>query len=212
MRRKAAAVFMMAAGTATAMGAVLYAGKGKKKKREEDKLEDSQVKSGITEEKLKEYLSRLFQIYGQGECGFEEGQERNLWEQEAGYYAELLYPYVKGHMETAFKMEGDDGYGNEPFNMTDELFYLPACRIYCEPVESVFDKFDLERGQELWMQEDGRFAVVNCMSIDKDGWKLTYRFIEGYVRGYSDIPFDFEDLETGLFRLSEEAEEKPQGL
>ena len=67
MKRKAAAVFMMAAGTAAAMGAVLYAGKGKKKKREEDKLEDSQVKSGITEEKLKEYLSRLFQIYGQGE-------------------------------------------------------------------------------------------------------------------------------------------------
>ena len=193
MKKQLKGKLMMAAAAAASAGA-FYAWKRGKKKAEGDNPEDSCGGDGITMDKLKEYLSRLFSLYADGECACEENGGQDLWKQNAEYYAEMLYPYIKDSMGKALKVERTDG--KEPFNMTDELFTVPASRIYSEPVGKFHISYQVLWEMELWMLEDGRFALVDFLSINKDGEEFTYRHLDRYVSEDKDIPFAFKDLVT----------------
>lgn len=115
-------------------------------------------------------------------------------------------------MKDVMMLEGDDGTGNEPFDMTDELFCYPACLIGCEIKELFSDRFVLCLENEIWMLENGEFASVYCVSIGKDGGRLSYRFLDTYIRNPGDIPICFADLESGFTRIIEALKEgwKPE--
>lgn len=115
-------------------------------------------------------------------------------------------------MKEVMIMEGDDGTGNEPFDMTDVLFCYPACMIACEIKEFFSDRFVLCLENEIWILENGEFASVHCVSIGKDGGRLTYRFLDTYIRNPGDIPICFDDLESGFTQIIKALEEgrKPE--
>ena len=62
------------------------------------------------------------------------------------------------------------------------------------------------------MLENGEFASVYCVSIGKDGGRLSYRFLDTYIRNPGDIPICFADLESGFTRIIEALKEgwKPE--
>ncbi len=208
MRERLREELMTAAVLAVFAGA-FYAWRKGRKKVERDKREDSCAGSGMTEAKLKEYLCRLFKLYADGRCARKENTESCWWERDAGYFAELLYPYVRENMKTVLKMEGADGCEDDDFGCIEKLFGHPACQIYREPIQSFYFNIDLSWEMELWMLEDGQFAVVNFIAANEGGRKVTCRLLDRYVREYRDIPFAVEDLKTGLALLAKEG--KRQG-
>lgn len=181
-----------------------------KKRKGETEANICQAQDRVGKEKLKEQFLRLFGLYEDSEfesfADFGEEGDVDLRECAADYYAERLYPYVKDNLKMVSSMEGDDGTGKEPFQMTDELFCEPACRICSQPLEDFFDNFHLVRETEIWLLESGQFAVVTCIFFEKDGWQLTWRFQENVIREPADIPISFEDLETELLQLMKEGE------
>ncbi len=72
----------------------------------------------LTEEKVREYLLRLFRLYEDSEfddlaeflCDGSEPREY-----AADNYSGQLLPYFKKNMKDVMVMEGDDGTGKEPF-------------------------------------------------------------------------------------------------
>lgn len=206
MKKKDLATLMMTAAGGIALWRFISHSSEKREERE-NSARDSRAENRLSEEKLKQYLLHLFRLSSDRDKDSFNNGEIDGWKQEAENYAKLLHPYFKRNMETVYKMEGDDGFGNEPFNMTDELFHLPACRIYGEPMEQVYDNFAFEWGQELWMLVDGQFAVADYIKFEKGGWSLTSRIVDKFVKKPDDIPFNFEDLELEFGRILEGMEE-----
>ena len=176
--------------------------------KKQRKGEETMQENKLTEQQVKENLLRLFNLYEYGEFdSFEEfmtEDEQDLREYAADHYAEELYPYIIENMREVNHMEGDDGEGNEPFYMTEELFYVPACKIYSDISEATYDRFELILQLEIWMLEDGRFAVVTCFDFNKDGWNLVYRVLDKFIEKKEDLPVSFEDLELGFINCGKE--------
>lgn len=192
-----AALSAVVAGAAV-LGGIRYAtGKIKPKEGQEPDVQED----GVTEGQVRECLLRLFRLYEDTE--FDDlaeflGDGSDPREYAADNYSGQLFPYIKKNMKNVMMMEGDDGTGKEPFDMTDVLFCYPACMIGCEIKELFSDRFVLCLENEIWMLEDGELASVHCVSIGKDGGRLTYRFVDTYIKSPGDILVCFDDLESGF--------------
>ncbi len=205
--KKVAAALSAAVAGASVLAGILYAaGKRKPKKGREPDLQEE----GLTEGKLRECLLRLFRLYEDSEFGDSAeflGNGSDPGEYEAENYSSQLFPYIKRNMKDVMMMEGDDGTGKEPFAMTDVLFCYPACKIGCEIRELFSDNFVLCLQSEMWILENGEFASVYCVSIGKDGGRLSYRFVDTCIKNPGDIPICFEDLESGFAEIIEAEKE-----
>ena len=128
-------------------------------------------------------------------------------EYAAENYSGQLFLYLKRNMTDVMILEGDDGTGKEPFSMTDELFYYPACMISCQIEELLSDNFTLCLENEIWMLENGEFASVYCVSLTNGIGRLSYRFLDTYIKNPWDIPVSFDDLENSFAKIAEAVEE-----
>ena len=210
--KKIAAALSAAVAGAAVFGRIRYAA-GKRKPKAE--RENNVQKERLTEGEVREYLLRLFRLYEDSEFDdFAEfsGEGSEPGEYAADNYSEQLFPYIKKNMKDVMMLEGDDGTGNEPFDMTDVLFCYPACMIACEIKEFFSDRFVLCLENEIWILENGEFASVHCVSIGKEGGRLTYRFLDTYIKNPGDIPICFDDLESGFTQIIKALEEgrKPE--
>lgn len=206
------AVMMIAAGSG-----IFCAWKaGRKKKTENTEIkepvfdEEGLAEEKLTEEKLRECLLRLFGLYE--DCEFDDlveflGDGSDPREYAAENYAAQIFPYIKKNMKDVMMMAGDDGTGKEPFYMTDELFYYPACIIGSRIRELYTDRFALCRESEIWILENGEFASVHSVSLRKGSGRITYRFLDTYISEPGDIPICFDDLESGFSQIIEAEEE-----
>ena len=205
--KKVAAALSAAVAGASVLAGIRYAvGKRKPKAEPETAIQEE----GLTEGKLRECLLRLFRLYEDSE--FDDSAEflgdgSDPREYEAENYSSQLFPYIKRNMKDVMMMEGDDGTGKEPFAMTDVLFCYPACKIGCEIRELFSDNFVLCLQSEIWILENGEFASVYCVSIGKDGGRLSYRFVDTCIKNPGDIPICFEDLESGFAEIIEAEKE-----
>ena len=205
--KKATAVSLAAVVGAAVLGGIRYAaGKNKPKAERENDVQEE----GLTEDKLRGCLLRLFRLYEDSE--FDDSAKFLSYgsdprEYEAENYSSQLFPYIKRNMKDVMMLEGDDGTGKEPFAMTDVLFCYPACKIGSEIRELFSDNFVLCLESEMWMLENGEFASVYCVSIGKDGGRLSYRFVDTYIKNPGDIPICFEDLESGFSEIIEAEKE-----
>ena len=205
--KKIAAALSAAVAGAAVFGRIRYAA-GKRKPKAE--RENDVQKERLTEGEVREYLLRLFRLYEDSEFDdFAEfsGEGSEPGEYAADNYSEQLFPYIKENMKDVMMLEGDDGTGKEPFAMTDVLFCYPACKIGCEIRELFSDNFVLCLESEMWILENGEFASVYCVSIGKDGGRLSYRFVDTYIKNPGDIPICFEDLESGFTEIIEAEKE-----
>ena len=204
--KKATAVSLAAVAGAAVLGGIRYAaGKRKSKAERENDVQEE----GLTEDKLRECLLRLFRLYEDSE--FDDlaeflGDGSEPREYAADNYSGQLLPYFKKNMKDVMVMEGDDGTGKEPFSMTDELFCCPACMIGCGIRELFSDNFVMCLENEMWMLENGEFASVYCVSIGKDGGRISYRFVDTYIKNQGDIPICFDDLESTFAKIIEAVE------
>lgn len=196
---------------AAAGGGICYAVKHGRKKKTADMAADEAAlhEEGLTEEKVREYLLRLFRLYEDSE--FDDlaeflGDGSDPREYAADNYSSQLFPYLKKNMKHVMILEGDDGTGNEPFDMTDVLFCYPACMIGCGIQELFSDRFVLCLESEMWMLENGEFASVYCVSMGKDGGRISYRFVDAYIKNQGDIPICFDDLESTFTKIIEAVE------
>ena len=184
---------------------------GRKKKTADMAADEAALhEEGLTEEKVREYLLHLFRLYEDSEFDdlaefLDDGSDPR--EYAADNYSSQLFPYFKKNMKHVMMLEGDDGTGKEPFDMTDVLFCYPACKIGCEIRELFSDNFVLCLESEMWMLENGEFASVYCVSIGKDGGRLSYRFVDTCIKNPGDIPICFEDLESGFAEIIEAEKE-----
>ena len=195
MRNKKVKAMLSAAALVAAAGSgICCAVKHGRRKKEEDMTANEPVphEEGLTEEKVREYLLRLFRLYEDSEfddlAEFIQDSESDPREYAADNYSGQLFPYIKKNMKDVMILEGDDGTGKEPFSMTDELFCCPACEIGCVINELFSDSFALCLEREIWMLENGEFASVYCVSLGKDGGRISYRFLDTYIRNPGDIP------------------------
>ena len=113
-------------------------------KMAEDRTDVSDLEEGLTEEKVRESLLRLFRLYEDSEFDdlvefLDDGSDPR--EYAADNYSGQIFPYIKESMKDVMILEGDDGTGKEPFSMTDELFHYPACMINCRIEELLSDSF-----------------------------------------------------------------------
>ena len=204
---KVAAALSAAVAGAAVLGGIHYvSGKRKPKEGQEPDIQEE----GLTEGQVRECFLRLFRLYEDSE--FDDlaellGDGSEPREYAADNYASQLFPYIKENMKDVMMLEGDDGTGNEPFDMTDVLFCYPACMIACEIKEFFSDRFVLCLENEIWILENGEFASVYCVSIGKDGGRLSYRFVDTYIKNPGDIPICFEDLESGFTEIIEAEKE-----
>lgn len=210
--KKVKAILPALAVVAAAGSGICYAVKHGGKKKTADMAADEAAphEEGLTEEKVREYLLRLFRLYEDSE--FDDlveflGDGSELREYAADNYSSQLFPYLKEGMKQVMMLEGDDGTGNEPFDMTDVLFCYPACMIGCEIQELFSDRFVLCLESEMWMLENGEFASVYCVSMEKDGGRISYRFLDTYIKNQGDIPICFDDLESSFTKIIEAVEE-----
>lgn len=209
--KKVKALFSAFAVIAAAGGGICCAVKHGEKKKTEAVTEDEPVpqEEGLTEEKVRECFLRLFRLYEDSE--FDDlaeflGDGSDPREYAADNYSGQLFPYLKKNMKDVMKLEGDDGTGKEPFSMTDALFSCPACMIGCAVMELFSDSFVLCLEREMWMLENGESASVCCISMEKDGGRVSYRFLDRYIKNPGDIPICFDDLEcvfSGIIRVLE---------
>ena len=206
------AVMMIAAGSG--IFCAWKAGREKKTENTEIKEpvfdEEGLAEEKLTEEKLRECLLRLFGLYE--DCEFDDlveflGDGSDPREYAAENYAAQIFPYIKKNMKDVMMMAGDDGTGKEPFYMTDELFYYPACIIGSRIRELYTDRFALCRESEIWILENGEFASVHSVSLRKGSGRITYRFLDTYISEPGDIPICFDDLESGFSQIIEAEEE-----
>lgn len=205
--KKVAAALSAAVAGAAVLGGIHYvSGKRKPKEGQEPDIQEE----GLTEGQVRECFLRLFRLYEDSE--FDDlaellGDGSEPREYAADNYASQLFPYIKRNMTDVMMLEGDDGTGKEPFAMTDVLFCYPACKIGCEIRELFSDNFVLCLESEMWILENGEFASVYCVSIGKDGGRLSYRFVDTYIKNPGDIPICFEDLERGFTEIIEAEKE-----
>ncbi len=218
MKNKKVKTMLSAAAMMIAAGSGIFCAwkAGRKKKAENTEIkepvfdEEGLAEEKLTEEKLRECLLRLFGLYEDSE--FDDlveflGDGSDPREYAAENYAAQIFPYIKKNMKDVMMMAGDDGTGKEPFYMTDELFYYPACIIGSRIRELYTDRFALCRESEIWILENGEFASVHSVSLRKGGGRLTYRFLDTYISEPGDIPICFDDLESGFSQIIEAEEE-----
>lgn len=174
----------------------------KGKRKEKEYLE----KENLGKKAIQEQFLRLFCLYEDWEFdSFEEfGAEGDRRESAARYYADRLYPYIKKHRKMVASMTGDDGMGHEPFQMTDVLFYEPACCLFRQAMDHIYDNFRLIRETEIWFLESGECSVVTCFDFAKEGWHLICRFEDRKIQKPEDLPVSFEVLEEGFLQLLEQ--------
>ena len=180
MEKKKVKIMLSAAAVMTAAGSGIFCAwkAGKKKKMAEVRADAPDLEEGLTEEKVRESLLRLFRLYADSE--FDDlaeflGDGSNPREYAAENYSGQLFLYLKRNMTDVMILEGDDGTGKEPFSMTDELFHYPACMISCQIEELLSDNFTLCLENEIWMLENGEFASVYCVRallVDYPGCKV----------------------------------------
>lgn len=205
------AVISLAAMVAVAGSGIFCAWQhGKKKKMAEVKVSERDLEEGLTEEKVREYLLRLFRLYEDSE--FDDlaeflGDGSEPREYAADNYSGQLFPYIKKNMKDVMILEGDDGTGKKPFSMTDLLFHSPACMIGCRIEELFSDRFALCLESEVWMLENGEFASVYRVSLGNGSGRIAYRFVDTYIKNPGDIPIGFDDLESGFAKIIEAEEE-----
>ncbi len=205
--KKVASALSAAVAGAAVLGGIHYvSGKRKPKEGQESDIQEE----GLTEGQVRECFLRLFRLYEESE--FDDlaellGDGSEPREYAADNYSSQLFPYIKRNMTDVMMLEGDDGTGKEPFAMTDVLFCYPACKIGCEIRELFSDNFVLCLESEMWILENGEFASVYCVSIGKDGGRLSYRFVDTYIKNPGDIPICFEDLESGFTEIIEAEKE-----
>ena len=205
--KKVAAALSAAVAGAAVLGGIHYvSGKRKPKEGQEPDIQEE----GLTEGQVRECFLRLFRLYEDSE--FDDlaellGDGSEPREYAADNYSSQLFSYIKRNMTDVMMLEGDDGTGKEPFAMTDVLFCYPACKIGCEIRELFSDNFVLCLESEMWILENGEFASVYCVSIGKDGGRLSYRFVDTYIKNPGDIPICFEDLESGFTEIIEAEKE-----
>ena len=205
--KKVASALSAAVAGAAVLGGIHYvSGKRKPKEGQESDIQEE----GLTEGQVRECFLRLFRLYEESE--FDDlaellGDGSEPREYAADNYSSQLFPYIKRNMTDVMMLEGDDGTGKEPFAMTDVLFCYPACKIGSEIRELFSDNFVLCLESEMWMLENGEFASVYCVSIGKDGGRLSYRFVDTYIKNPGDIPICFEDLESGFTEIIEAEKE-----
>ena len=218
MKNKKVKTMLSAAAMMIAAGSGIFCAwkAGRKKKTEDTEIkepvfdEEGLAEEKLTEEKLRECLLRLFGLYEDSE--FDDlveflGDGSDPREYAAENYAAQIFPYIKKNMKDVMMLAGDDGTGKEPFYMTDELFYYPACIIGSRIRELYTDRFALCRESEIWILENGEFASVYSISLRKGGGRLTYRFLDTYISEPGDIPICFDDLESGFSQIIEAEEE-----
>lgn len=212
MKNKKVKTMLSAAAMMIAAGSGIFCAwkAGRKKKMAEVRTDAPDLEEGLTEEKVRESLLRLFRLYE--DCEFDDlveflGDGSDPREYAAENYAAQIFPYIKKNMKDVMMMAGDDGTGKEPFYMTDELFYYPACIIGSRIRELYTDRFALCRESEIWILENGEFASVHSVSLRKGGGRLTYRFLDTYISDPGDIPICFDDLESGFSQIIEAEEE-----
>ena len=188
---------------------------GRKKKMAEVRTDAPDLEEGLTEEKVRESLLRLFRLYEDSEFDdlvefLDDGSDPR--EYAADNYSGQIFPYIKESMKDVMILEGDDGTGKEPFSMTDELFHYLACMINCRIEELLSDSFVLCLENEIWMLENGEFASVYCVSLGNGIGRLSYRFLDTYIKNPGDIPVSFDDLESSFAKIAEAVEEgrKPE--
>lgn len=216
--KKVKAMLSAVALVATAGGGICCAVKYGRKKKVADMIVNESVlhEEGLTEEKVKEYLLRLFRMYEDSEfddlAESIQGSKSDPREYAADNYSGQLFFYIKKNMKDVMILEGDDGTGKEPFSMTDVLFCYPACMIGCVINELFSDSFALCLESEIWMLENGEFASVYCVSLGKDGGRISYRFLDTYIKNPGDIPICFDDLESRFTQIIEAEKEgrKPE--
>lgn len=212
MEKKKVKIMLSAATVMTAAGSGIFCAwkAGKKKKMAEVRADAPDLEEGLTEEKVRESLLRLFRLYADSE--FDDlaeflGDGSNPREYAAENYSGQLFLYLKRNMTDVMILEGDDGTGKEPFSMTDELFHYPACMISCQIEELLSDNFTLCLENEIWMLENGEFASVYCVSLTNGTGRLSYRFLDTYIKNTWDIPVSFDDLESSFAKIAEAVEE-----
>jgi len=210
--KKVKAILFVAVVVAAAGSGICCAVKhGRKQKMTEIKVNEPDLEEeGLTEEKVREYLLRLFRLYEDSE--FDDlaeflGDGSEPREYAADNYSRQLFPYIKKNMKDVMILEGDDGTGNEPFSMTDVLFCSPACMIGCRVEELFSDRFALCLESEIWMLENGELASVYSVSLGNGSGRITYRFVDTYIKNPGDIPIGFDDLERGFTKIIEAEEE-----
>lgn len=210
--KKAKAIFSVLAVIAAAGSGICCAVRHGRKKMTEAVTVDEPVmhEEGLTEEKVREYLLRLFWLYEDSE--FDDlveflGDGSEPREYAADNYSGQLFPYLKKNMKDVMMLEGDDGTGKEPFSVTNVLFSYPACMISCEIMELFSDSFGLCLESEIWLLENGEFASVYRVSLAKDGGRISYRFLDTYIKNQGDIPICFDDLESSFAKIIEAVEE-----
>ena len=218
--KKATLAISAAVAGAAVLGGIHYAAGKRKPKSERNPVsrgkgqaeEEAAVQEEeLTEEKVRECLLWLFRLYEDMEfdelAEFLDDSGDALREYAADNYSDKLFPYIKKGMKDVMMLEGDDGTGKELFSMTDALFSCPACMIGCEIKELFSDNFGLCLESEMWMLENGQLASVYCVSIGKDGGRLSYRFLDTYIRNPGDIPICFSCLESGFAEIIRAGEE-----
>ena len=183
-KKAAAALSAAVAGASVLAGIRSAAGKRKSKKGREPDLQEEV----LTEGKPRECLLRLYEDSEFDDSAEFLGDGGDPREYEAENYSSQLFPYIKR-------------------NMTDVLFCYPACKIGCEIRELFWDNFVLCLQSEMWILENGEFASVYYVSIGKDGERLSYRFVDSYIKNPGDIPICFEDLESGFAEIIEAEKE-----
>ena len=212
MGKKKVKAMLSAAAVMTAAGSGIFCAwkAGRKKKMAEVRADAPDLEEGLTEEKVRESLLRLFWLYE--DCEFDDlaeflGDGSDPREYAAENYSGQLFLYLKRNMTDVMILEGDDGTGKEPFSMTDELFHYPACMISCRIEELLSDNFTLCLENEIWMLENGEFASVYCVSLTNGTGRLSYRFLDTYIKNPWDIPVSFDDLESSFAKIAEAVEE-----
>ena len=170
--KKATAVSLAAVVGAAVLGGIRYAaGKNKPKAERENDVQEE----GLTEDKLRGCLLRLFRLYEDSE--FDDSAKFLSYgsdprEYEAENYSSQLFPYIKRNMKDVMMLEGDDGTGKEPFAMTDVLFCYPACKIGCEIEELFSDNFVLCLESEMWIPTSKiRGIFLSALRI----WKAVFQ-------------------------------------
>ncbi len=173
-----------------------------RERKEKEYLE----KETLEKEAIKEQLLQLFCLYEDWEFdSFAEfGAEGDRRESAACYYADRLYPYIKSHQKMVASMAGDNGTGHEPSQMTDVLFYEPACCLFRQATDHIYDNFRLVREMEIWLLKSGECSVATCFDFEKEGWHLVCRFEDRKIQKPDDLPVSFEELEEGFLRLLEQ--------
>ena len=154
-------------------------------KRRNSNLTEDYVR-GVLEEML--FMRDEFELDEAFCTVMDYGEEDNIAELAVEYFAHDLYEYMKEHMVNPTPVIGMD-LDENPLVLVKryELLDSPGVCIGKERDEFLYDKFQLENWQELWLLEDGLLAQVRVVEYRGKHGEAQYRFVERY-HGPKDEP------------------------